>query len=136
MVGVMFLFGLSWIFGALTVRPVGDAFEVLFIIFNSTQGFFIFIFTCVFNQEIRQDWFNLFDSDGKNRIVMHRIPLKTLNDQTIESKSSKLEMRSFECATYSTMTEDEMDSEVPPQVRARWSWASNFTSEMELSSSL
>ena len=137
-VGVMFLFGLSWIFGACTVKNVGDVFEVLFIIFNSTQGFFIFIFTCVFNKEIRQDWSDLFDSDAKNRIVIHQTPV--LKTQTLESQNLKLEMRTFECETYSTMTEDEMDSEVPPQVSARWLWTSTSTlpsiSKRESSSSL
>eukprot|EP00731_Ephydatia_muelleri_P031789 Em0023g296a len=137
-VGVMFLFGLSWIFGACTVKNVGDVFEVLFIIFNSTQGFFVFIFTCVFNKEIRQDWSDLFDSDAKNRNVIHRTPV--LKTQTLESQNLKLEMRTFECETYSTTTEDEMDSEVPPQVSARWLWTSTSTlpsiSKMESSSSL
>eukprot|EP00731_Ephydatia_muelleri_P031794 Em0023g301a len=137
-VGVMFLFGLSWIFGACTVKNVGDVFEVLFIIFNSTQGFFVFIFTCVFNKEIRQDWSDLFDSDAKNRIVIHQTPV--LKTQTLGSQNLKLEMRPFECETYSTTTEDEMDSEVPPQVSARWLWTSTSIlpsiSKMKSSSSL
>ena len=40
--GVMFLFGLSWIFAAFTVKETAFAFQILFIIFNSTQGCFIF----------------------------------------------------------------------------------------------
>ena len=56
--GVMFLFGLSWLFGALTitVQGVRIAFQILFAIFTSLQGFFIFLFFCVFSQEARELW--------------------------------------------------------------------------------
>jgi len=45
--GVMFLFGLTWLFGALTITGLGDsrastAFQVFFVILNAFQGFFIF----------------------------------------------------------------------------------------------
>ena len=55
-VGVMALFGLTWIFGALTVREASTAFQFLFAIFNSLQGFFIFLFFCVFGREGQKHW--------------------------------------------------------------------------------
>jgi len=56
--GVMFLFGLSWLFGALTitVQAVRLTFQILFAIFTSLQGFFIFLFLCVFSKEARELW--------------------------------------------------------------------------------
>ena len=59
--GVMFLFGLTWLFGALTVTGLRDttastAFQVLFVICNAFQGFFIFLFLCVFNKDARNLW--------------------------------------------------------------------------------
>lgn len=56
--GVMFLFGLSWLFGALTitVTAVRLTFQILFAIFTSLQGFFVFIFFCVFSKEARELW--------------------------------------------------------------------------------
>ncbi len=56
--GVMSLFGLSWLFGALTIttQEVRIVFEVLFAIFTSLQGFFIFLFFCVFSQVARELW--------------------------------------------------------------------------------
>ena len=54
--GVMTLFGLMWVFGALTVREASTAFQILFAIFNSLQGFFIFLFFCVFGKEGRELW--------------------------------------------------------------------------------
>ena len=44
--GVLFLFGLSWLFFVLTfsVRGLRETFQILFTIFNSLQGFFVFAF--------------------------------------------------------------------------------------------
>ncbi len=59
--GIMFLFGLTWLFAALTFQ-IGDSnvlrtiFQALFTVFGSFQGFFIFLFFCVFNKEARESW--------------------------------------------------------------------------------
>ena len=55
-IGIMSIFGLTWLFGALTVDKASLAFQVLFVIFNSLQGFFIFLFLCVFGREAREHW--------------------------------------------------------------------------------
>ena len=57
--GVMALFGLTWVFGALTVHEASTAFQFLFAIFNSLQGFFIFLFFCVFGKEGRELWLQM-----------------------------------------------------------------------------
>ena len=54
--GVMFLFGLTWLFGALTVTGATLAFQVLFVFSNAFQGFFIFLFFCVFSRDARELW--------------------------------------------------------------------------------
>ena len=54
--GIMFLFGLTWVFGALTISDASTAFQFLFAIFNSLQGFFIFVFFCVLGKEARELW--------------------------------------------------------------------------------
>jgi len=67
--GVMSLFGLTWLFGALTVTGFGDsrastAFQVLFVIFNAFQGFFFFLFFCVFSKDARDSWLELLPCCG------------------------------------------------------------------------
>ena len=57
--GIMFLFGLSWAFGALTISAASEAFQYLFAIFTSLQGFFIFLFFCVLGKEARESWLQL-----------------------------------------------------------------------------
>ena len=57
--GVMFLFGLTWLFAILTFSSTThfrEAFQALFTFFNSLQGFFIFLFFCVFNKEVIELW--------------------------------------------------------------------------------
>ena len=54
--GIMVLFGLTWAFGALTISDASLAFQFLFAIFNSLQGFFIFLFFCVLGKEARELW--------------------------------------------------------------------------------
>eukprot|EP00731_Ephydatia_muelleri_P003775 Em0001g3775a len=53
---IAFLFGLTWIFGALTVVRANQAFQIVFTLTNSFQGFLIFIFFCVLNSEVRFVW--------------------------------------------------------------------------------
>ena len=56
--GVMFLFGLTWLFAILTFSTPGlrEIFQILFTVFNSFQGFFIFIFLCVINRDAQESW--------------------------------------------------------------------------------
>ena len=63
--GITFLFGLTWIFGVLTVAGFGDpevstAFQFIFVILNAFQGFFIFLFFCVINKDAREAWLEVF----------------------------------------------------------------------------
>ena len=66
--GVMFLFGLTWLFAVLTVvsvRGLRETFQIFFTIFNSFQGAFIFLFFCVFNQEARDSWRNIIQKKAR-----------------------------------------------------------------------
>ncbi|XP_015683976.1 adhesion G-protein coupled receptor D1-like, partial [Protobothrops mucrosquamatus] len=47
------ILGSSWIFGVLAVNDRALVFQYLFAIFNSLQGFFIFLFHCLLNSEVR-----------------------------------------------------------------------------------
>ena len=57
--GVMMLFGLTWVFAAFTVLEATIAFQFLFAIFNSLQGFFIFLFYCVLVKDARIMWYSV-----------------------------------------------------------------------------
>ena len=74
--GVMFLFGLTWLFGALTITGFGDsrastAFQVIFVILNAFQGFFIFLFFCVFSNDARESWLEVFTCGHYKSKLLH-----------------------------------------------------------------
>uniref|UniRef100_A0A670JSZ3 Adhesion G-protein coupled receptor D1 n=1 Tax=Podarcis muralis TaxID=64176 RepID=A0A670JSZ3_PODMU len=47
------ILGSSWILGVLAVNAHALVFQYMFAIFNSLQGFFIFLFHCLLNSEVR-----------------------------------------------------------------------------------
>jgi len=59
-VSIMLMFGLSWLFGAFTISGASIVFSWLFVIFNSLQGFFLFLFFCVIGKDARDEWKSLF----------------------------------------------------------------------------
>lgn len=72
--GIMSLFGLSWIFGALTINfdganEVRNTFQILFTIFTVFQGFFIFTFFCALNKEVRDSWKKVFKSKMQSSLT-------------------------------------------------------------------
>ena len=52
----MVLFGLTWLFAAFTILEATIAFQFIFAILNSLQGFFIFLFYCVIAKDARMMW--------------------------------------------------------------------------------
>ena len=58
--GLMTLFGLSWIFGVLTINTASKAFQYLFVILNAFQGFYFFVFICLLGKDGRNFWIELF----------------------------------------------------------------------------
>lgn len=55
-VSVMIMFGLSWLFGALSIAEAAIVFQWFFVIFSTTQGFMLFIFFCVIGTDAREEW--------------------------------------------------------------------------------
>ena len=74
--GVMFLFGLTWIFAIFTFTSTGDAFQVLFTLSNSFQGFCIFLFFCVFNKEALESWKEFFSCGKYTSKLLHPSQVK------------------------------------------------------------
>ena len=50
------LLGITWIFALLAVGKATMYFQWLFTIFNSLQGFFIFVFYTLRNQDVKKAW--------------------------------------------------------------------------------
>ncbi|ELW48744.1 G-protein coupled receptor 64 [Tupaia chinensis] len=54
--GLTFLLGITWGFAFFAWGPVNITFMYLFAIFNTLQGFFIFMFYCVAKENVRKQW--------------------------------------------------------------------------------
>ncbi|XP_066246898.1 latrophilin Cirl-like isoform X1 [Euwallacea similis] len=53
---LVFLLGLTWVSGFLYINQESLAMAYVFAIFNSLQGFFIFLFHCVQNEKVRKEY--------------------------------------------------------------------------------
>jgi len=94
---IMFLFGLTWLIGELTILGFADsrastALQILFVILNASQGFFVFLFFCVLSKDTRRLWLQLIPC------VRHKS--KTIN----LSQASKSTLKAHTAVTDSTLT--------------------------------
>uniref|UniRef100_A0A8C5X260 Adhesion G-protein coupled receptor G2 n=1 Tax=Malurus cyaneus samueli TaxID=2593467 RepID=A0A8C5X260_9PASS len=90
--GLTFLLGITWGFAFFTVNEV---FTYLFTIFNTLQGFFIFIFYCVTKENVRKQWRRYFvvgNSDW-SRTATNGLKKQTVN-QGVSSSSNSLQSNS------------------------------------------
>merc|ERR1712180_20200 len=53
--GCTVLLGITWVFGLFAVGQLTYTFQLLFCIFNSLQGFFIFLFYTVYSEVLRKN---------------------------------------------------------------------------------
>ena len=53
---IMVMYGLSWLFGIFSVSSAAVVVQWFFLVFNSTQGFCLFIFFCIVNKDGREEW--------------------------------------------------------------------------------
>ena len=81
------LLGSTWIFGLIAIEDLKFTFQLLFCIFNSLQGFFIFIFFCAKNEDAKKEWKGVFERCcTRGRKVKEQVP-RSWNDsknQTIK----------------------------------------------------
>ena len=75
--GIMLLYGLTWIFGALTIDKASLSFQVLFVVFNSLQGFFIFLFFCVLGRDGRELWLEFLSCGHYKSSHLHPLSIVT-----------------------------------------------------------
>lgn len=70
---VMLMFGLSWLFGALSIDQGAIFFQWPFVILNTLQGFFLFIFFCVLGSDAREEWLNLLSCYRRKKKQTHSV---------------------------------------------------------------
>ena len=83
-VSIMAMFGLSWLFGAFTISSASIVFSWLFVIFNSLQGFVLFLFFCVIGKDAREEWKSVFTC-GRSR---QKKRSRTMRSRTGQERST------------------------------------------------
>lgn len=58
-VSIMVMYGLSWSFAIFSVSDAAVVFQWLFLVFNTLQGFCLFLIHCVISKDGREEWKNL-----------------------------------------------------------------------------
>ncbi|XP_074844032.1 adhesion G-protein coupled receptor G2 [Carettochelys insculpta] len=99
--GLTFLLGITWGFALFAWGPVNLVFMYLFAIFNTLQGFFIFIFYCVAKENVRKQWrrylccgrFRLAENSDWSRTATNGLKKQTVN-QGVSSSSNSLQSNS------------------------------------------
>ncbi|XP_016054844.1 PREDICTED: adhesion G-protein coupled receptor G2 isoform X2 [Miniopterus natalensis] len=105
--GLTFLLGITWGFAFFAWGPVNITFMYLFAIFNTLQGFFIFIFYCVAKENVRKQWrrylccgkFRLAENSDWSKTATNGLKKQTVN-QGVSSSSNSLQSNSN--STHST----------------------------------
>jgi hypothetical protein len=86
---VMVMFGLSWLFGALSIDEGALFFQWPFIILNTLQGFFLFIFFCVIGKDAREEWLNLLSCYRRKKKQKQSTASHSRSSQVPKSTSTK-----------------------------------------------
>ncbi|XP_028840269.1 serine-rich adhesin for platelets isoform X2 [Denticeps clupeoides] len=84
--GLTVLLGLTWGFAFFAWGPVNIPFMYLFAIFNSFQGFFIFVFHCAAKENVRRQW-RIYLCCGKLRLAENSDWSRTVTQKTMKKSS-------------------------------------------------
>ena len=131
--GVMVLFGLTWVLAALTISGASLVFQIPFAAFNSLQGFFLFLFFCVFSEDARDFWRQVF-SCGHYKSGSSSYPLHPKVASCAVSTSKLGRLRTLPTALeHSTLGASGAGEHHSSEVDTPLSFANHVAAEMELS---
>ncbi|XP_051034850.1 adhesion G-protein coupled receptor G2 [Phodopus roborovskii] len=96
--GLTFLLGITWGFAFFAWGPVNVTFMYLFAVFNTLQGFFIFIFYCAAKENVRKQWrryiccgkLRLAENSDWSKTATNGLKKQTVN-QGVSSSSNSLQ---------------------------------------------
>ncbi|MED6244144.1 hypothetical protein ATANTOWER_024474 [Ataeniobius toweri] len=111
-IGISILLGLSWGFAFFAWGPVNLPFMYLFAIFNSLQGFFIFVFHCVVKETVRRQW-RVYLCCGRMRLTENSEWSRTAT----QKNTKKSPLTSFTSSQGSQPSRSSFQARTPPVQR-------------------
>ncbi|XP_070799311.1 adhesion G-protein coupled receptor G2 [Pituophis catenifer annectens] len=99
--GLTFLLGITWGFAFFAWDPVNLIFMYLFAVFNTLQGFFIFVFYCIAKENVRKQWrrylccgkYRLAENSDWSRTATNGLRKQNIN-QGVSNSSHSLQFNS------------------------------------------
>ena len=87
-----FLLGLTWAFSIFVILSKHVAFQYIFAVLNTLQGFFIFCFHIARSEEVRKSWVETFKSSKRSTDIsrVEEIALETKKPRPTSTASSRL----------------------------------------------
>ena len=113
------LFGLTWVFGFLVIANDIVAFQYIFCILNSLQGFFLFIFYGIRNENVRKSWLDKFQTYRERRAFSTSAATKRTDssfDSATYNKSDSLRSNSLKKSK--DVDIEDVQFQVHPKARA------------------
>ncbi|CAH1784857.1 unnamed protein product [Owenia fusiformis] len=86
---VFVVLGLTWVFGFFAINEARIIFQYLFCIFNSIQGFLIFVFHCIREKHVRDMWYACCCPKKRGEKKYHSVTGSTANSKTDQSKDTR-----------------------------------------------
>ncbi|XP_052078889.1 adhesion G protein-coupled receptor B1-like [Mytilus californianus] len=80
------LFGITWVLGAFSVNEDLVVFQYLFAVFNSLQGFFICLFHCFLNQQVKQGY----EHFQRRRRAIRLMESKSLSSSDYQTRKTRV----------------------------------------------
>jgi len=87
---LVFLLGITWTFGLLYLWSESLFMAYVFTIANSLHGMFIFVFNCLTNEKVRQEYRKLFSALNLKPICLDSTPSKSVDTTREQIPSSSL----------------------------------------------
>uniref|UniRef100_A0A8B9RBQ8 Adhesion G protein-coupled receptor D1 n=1 Tax=Astyanax mexicanus TaxID=7994 RepID=A0A8B9RBQ8_ASTMX len=94
------ILGISWIFGVLAVNDHSLLFQYMFAAFNSLQGFFIFLFHCLLNSEVRAAFKHKTKVWSLTSSSIRNINVKPFNSDIVSTDELTVKCIQYLCYVY------------------------------------